>query len=130
MLDVFTLLAVAITLCAVLSAVGLVVAFRAWLSYRRVRAAFQSEVVEEVSRLSVRTTELERGVNNLSVRASELPFRLAELQQSIAVLQTLTGSLAVTLRQTTRVLNFSSLKTLSATKLGKAVGQVFDRNTR
>lgn len=126
MLNVFTLLFVAIVVCGLFSVAGFIVAFRAWLSYRRVRLVFQDQVVAEVSRLSARTTELERGVNGLSVRASELPFKLAELQQSIAVLQTLTGSLAVTLRQTTRVLSFSSLKTLSATKLGKAVGRAFD----
>lgn len=130
MFGIFTLLFIAIAIGAILSLITFVSAFRAWLSFRRVRITFQSEVIDEISRLSSRTTELERGVNNLSVRASELPFRLSELQQSISILQTLTGSLATTLRQATRVLNFASLKTLSATKLGKAVGRAFDGNRR
>ncbi len=130
MSNVFTLLLIAIVPCAVLALVGLIVAFRAWLSYRKARLVFQDQVVVEVFRLSSRPTELERGVNNLSLRASELPFKVSELQQSIAVLQTLTGSLAITLRQAARVLDFSSLKTLSATGLGKAVGRAFDGNRR
>ncbi|AHY47263.1 Hypothetical Protein RradSPS_1980 [Rubrobacter radiotolerans] len=122
----YTVSFVGIAVGLVLSGVGLVVAVRAWLRYRRARLVFQREVVMEVARLSARTSELERGVNDLGQRAADLPFKLAELQRSVAILQVLTVSLAVTLRQATSLLSYSSLKTLSATKLGKALGPIFE----
>lgn len=123
----FTALFVAILLGALLALAGAISAFRAWLGFRRARKVFQREVTEEVVRLSARTTELERGVNRLNERASTLPVKLSELQRNIAVLQTLTASLAATLRQAQRVLTFSGLKALSASGLGDALRPLFDR---
>lgn len=123
----FTALFILILLGASLALVGGVFAFRAWLRFRRARKFFQSRITDEVVRLSARTNELERGVNNLNERASTLPVRISELQRNIAVLQTLTASLAATLRQAQRVLTFSGMKTVSSSALGDALRPLFDR---
>jgi phage shock protein A len=126
----FTALFIAIVLGAALALVGGVFALRAWLRFRRTRIEFQENVTGEVVRLSNRTTELERGVNNLSDRASVLPVKFAELQESIAILQTLTTSLAATLRQAQRVLTFSGMKAVSSSALGDALRPLFERIER
>ncbi len=126
----FTALFILILLSALLALAGGILAFRAWLRFRRTRRKFQSQVAEEVVRLSTRTNELERGVNSLSERASTLPVKISELQRSISILQTLTASLAVTLRQAQRVLTFSGLKTISSSALGDALRPLFDRIER
>jgi phage shock protein A len=127
---VFTALLILIPLGATLALVGGVFAFRAWLRFRRARIEFQRNVAGEVVRLSARTNELERGVNNLNERASVLPVKIAELQQSISILQTLTASLAATLRQAQRVLTFSGMKAVSSSALGDALRPLFDRIER
>lgn len=126
----FTALFILILIGALLALVGGVFAFRAWLRFRRARKFFQSQVTAEVVRLSARTNELERGVNNLNERASTLPVKLSELQRNISVLQTLTASLAATLRQAQRVLTFSGMKTISSSALGDALRPLFDRISR
>jgi hypothetical protein len=124
---VFAALFIAIFVGAALALVGSVVALRAYLSFRRARIEFQKNVAGEVVRLSARTSELERGVNDLSERASVLPVKIAELQNSVAVLQTLTTSLAATLRQAQRVLTFSGMKAVSSSALGDALRPIFER---
>ncbi|MBA2692886.1 MAG: hypothetical protein H0U65_10395 [Rubrobacter sp.] len=126
----FTALLILIPLGATLALVGGVFTFRAWLRFRRARIEFQRNVAGEVVRLSARTNELERGVNNLNERASVLPVKIAELQQSISILQTLTASLAATLRQAQRVLTFSGMKAVSSSALGDALRPLFDRIER
>ncbi|MGH3089292.1 MAG: hypothetical protein ACRDSJ_18510 [Rubrobacteraceae bacterium] len=126
----FTTLFALILLGVLLALVGGVFAFRAWLRFRRARRMFQRRVTDEVARLSARTNELENGVNGLSERASALPVKISELQQSIAILQTLTASLAVSLRQAQRVLTFTGLKTLSTSTLGDALRPLFERKER
>lgn len=126
----FTALFIAIFLGAMFALFGGIAAFRAWLSFRRARIEFQRNVSGEVVRLSARTNELERGVNNLNERASTLPFKISELQRNISVLQTLTASLAATLRQAQRVLTFSGMKTISSSALGDALRPIFDRLER
>jgi hypothetical protein len=98
---------------ALVAAVG---ALRAYLRLRRARAAFQNHLTEEVIRLSRRTGELEKSLSALEARAQRLPVQIAELQQSLATLQTLTGALAATLRQAQKVLSYSALKTMSAAR--------------
>ena len=98
---------------ALVTAVG---AIGAYLRLRRARAAFQNDLTEEVTHLSQRTGELEKSLSSLDARAQRLPIQIAELQQSVATLQTLTEALAATLRQAQRVLSYSALKTLSAAR--------------
>ena len=98
---------------ALVTAVG---ALGAYLRFRRARSAFQNDLTEGVARLSQRTGELERSISTLDARAQRLPVQIAELQQSLATLQTLTGALAATLHQAQKVLSYSALKTLSAAR--------------
>jgi len=106
---------------AVISLVTGLRALRAYLGYRRARAAFQGAVTEEVARLAERTGELESGLSALDARAAELPIQISELQRSLASLRVLTGALSTSLRQVQKVLSYSALKTLSAARLGRLV---------
>jgi len=110
-----------ILLGALLSLFAAIRALGAYLRYRRARAAFQSEVTDEVARLAARTDELERNLSALDARASELPIQISELQQNLNNLQVLTRALGSTLRQVHRVLSFNALKTLSADRIGRLV---------
>jgi chromosome segregation ATPase len=99
-----------------------ITAFRAlgaYLRFRRARAAFQSEVADEVARLAARTNELEVTISALDARASELPIQISELQQNLATLQVLTAALGAALRQVQKVLSFNALKMLSADRIGR-----------
>jgi hypothetical protein len=101
---------------------SLITAFRAlgaYLRYRRTRAAFQSEVSDEVTRLAARTDELEVTISALDTRASELPIQISELQQNLATLQVLTGTLGASLRQVQKILSFNALKMLSADRISR-----------
>lgn len=114
-----TLLIVLILLGALLALVAAVRAIRSWLRFRRARAAFQNEVTEEVARLARRAGELEQSLSKLDARAQQLPIHISELQQSLTTLTILTGALSTTLRQAQRVLSYSALKTLNATRIGE-----------
>ena len=111
-----TVLVILILAGAALALVTAVGAIGAYLRLRRARAAFQNDLTEEVTRLSLRTGELEKSLSTLDARAQRLPVQVAELQQSLATLRILTGALAATLRQAQRVLSYSALKTLSAAR--------------
>ena len=103
---------------------SLITAFRAlgaYLRFRRTRAAFQSEVTDEVARLATRTDELERNLSALDARAAALPIQISELQQSLNSLHTLTRALGLSLRQAQKILSFNALKTLSADRIGRMV---------
>ena len=108
-----------ILLGAVLSLITAFRALGAYLRFRRARAAFQSEVTDEVARLAARTDELEVNISALDARASELPIQISELQQSLATLQILTGVLGASLRQVQKILSFNALKMLSADRIGR-----------
>lgn len=108
-----------ILLGAVLSLITAFRALGAYLRFRRTRAAFQSEVTDEVARLAARTDELEVTISALDARASELPIQISELQQSLATLQILTGTLGASLRQVQKILSFNALKMLSADRIGR-----------
>ncbi len=110
-----------ILLGAVLSLITAFRALGAYLRFRRARAAFQSEVTDEVARLAARTDELEVNISALDVRASELPIQISELQQSLATLQILTGALGASLRQVQKILSFNALKMLSADRIGRVL---------
>jgi hypothetical protein len=97
--------------------VAAVIAFGAYLRYRRARIALQDHLVEEVARLSQRTAELEQSLSSLDARAQELPIKISELQQSLTTLRVLTEALGASLGQAQKVLTFSALKTLSSTHL-------------
>jgi septal ring factor EnvC (AmiA/AmiB activator) len=109
-LVIFILAGVALALVA---AAG---TLRAYLRFRRARAAFQNHLTEEVTRLSRRTGELEKSLSVLEVRAHQLPVQISELQQSLATLQILTSALTTSLRQAQKVLSYNALKTLSAAR--------------
>ncbi len=104
---------------AALALVAAVAALRAYLRLRHARAAFNQHVTGEVDDLARRTDELEKSLSELDARAQQLPIRIAELQQSLATLQVLTGALATSLRQVQKVLSYSALKTLSATRIAE-----------
>jgi chromosome segregation ATPase len=116
-MTIFLLILIAIG--AVISLVAAIRALGAYLRFRRTRAAFQSEVTDEVERLAERTTELETNISALDARAAELPIQISELQQSLTTLRVLTGALSTSLRQVQKVLSYSALKTLSAARIGK-----------
>ena len=114
-----TVLVILILVSAALALVAAVGAILAYLRLRRARAAFQTHLTEEVTRLSRRTGELEQSLSALEARAQVLPVQIAELQSSLATLQILTGALAATLRQAQKVLSYSALKTLSAARVAE-----------
>ncbi len=113
MVTVLVILILASAALALVTAVG---ALGAYLRFGRARAALQNDLTEGVARLSQRTGELERSLSRLDARAQRLPVQIAELQQSLATLQILTGALAATLRQAQKILSYSALKTLSAAR--------------
>jgi Sec-independent protein translocase protein TatA len=115
----FVATVILILLGALLSLFAAIRALGAYLRYRRARAAFQSEVTDEVARLAARTDELEKNLSALDARAAELPIQISELQQNLNNLQVLTRALGTTLRQVQRVLSFNALKTLSADRIGR-----------
>ncbi|CAN5674950.1 hypothetical protein BH18ACT11_BH18ACT11_25900 [soil metagenome] len=108
-----------ILLGAVLSLITAFRALGAYLRFRRARAAFQSDVTDEVAHLAARTDELEVNISALDARASELPIQISELQQSLATLQVLTAALGASLRQVQKILSFNALKMLSADRIGR-----------
>jgi hypothetical protein len=112
-----TVLVILVLLGAALALAAAVRALRAYLRLRRARAALQNHLSEEVVRLGRRTGELEKSLSALEVRAQQLPAQISELQQSLATLQILTEALATSLRQIQKVLSYSALKTLSATRV-------------
>ncbi len=114
-----TVLLILIAVGALISLVTGLRALRAYLGYRRARAAFQNAVADEVARLAERAGELESGLSALDARAARLPIQISELQRSLTALRVLTGTLGASLRQAQRVLSYSALKTLSATHLGR-----------
>jgi septal ring factor EnvC (AmiA/AmiB activator) len=111
-----SVLVILILVGAALALMAAVAAIRAYLRFRRARAALQNHLTEEVVRLSQRTDELEKSLSALDARAQQLPVQISELQQSLATLQVLTGALATSLRQAQKVLSYSALKTLSAAR--------------
>ena len=92
-------------------------ALRAWLRYRRARAALQDHMTEEVASLLSRTSEMEKNLSALDARSQQLPIQIAELQENLTTLRILTSALSSSLRQLQRVLSFNALKTLSAVHL-------------
>ena len=116
-----TVLLILILVGAALALVAGVRAIRAYLSYRRARAALQSHLAEEVDRLARRTGELEKNLSNLDARAQQLPLQISELQQSLSNLRVLAGALAASLRQVQRVLSYSALKTLGSAQIADAL---------
>lgn len=118
-----TVLLILISIGAVLALVTGVLAFRAWLVYRRARAAFQTEVTDEVARLAQRAGELEKSVASLDARAGQLPVRISELQQSLAALKTLTGVLGTSLRQAQKILSVTRIKTSGTATLSNTIGK-------
>ena len=115
----YTVLLILILLGALISVVTAFRALGAYLRFRRTRAALQGEVMDEVTRLSARTDELEISLSALDARAAQLPVQISELQQSLTTLQVLTRALGASLRQVQKVLSYNALKTLSAARIGK-----------
>ena len=115
----YMVLLILILLGALISVVTAFRALGAYLRFRRTRAAFQGEVMDEVTRLSARTDELEISLSALDARAAHLPVQISELQQSLTTLQVLTRALGASLRQVQKVLSYNALKTLSAARIGK-----------
>jgi chromosome segregation ATPase len=115
----YIVLLILLIIGALISLFAAIRALGAYLRFRRARAAFQSEVTDEVERLAERTTELETNISALDARAAELPIQISELQESLTTLRVLTGALSASLRQVQKILSYSALKTLSAARIGK-----------
>ncbi len=116
----WTLLGILTLVGALAALVTGVFALRAWLGFRRTRAALLTSLAVEVARLAGRTAELEKSLAALDARAGALPVRISELQQNIAALRVLTNALAVSLRQAQRVLSPAGLKSSLARPLANA----------
>ena len=116
-----TMLLILILVGAALALVTGVRAIRAYLSYRRARAALQEHLAAEVDRLAQRTGELEKNLSALDARAQQLPLQISELQQSLSTLRILAGALAASLRQVQRVLSYSSLKNVGSARIADAL---------
>ena len=114
-----TVLVILMLAGAVLALVAAVGALRAYLRLRRARAAFSQHLTGEVDDLVRRSGELEKSLSELDARAQQLPIQISELQQSLATLRVLTEALAASLRQAQKVLSYSALKTLSATRIAE-----------
>src|SRR5918993_2425623 len=125
-----TVLLILILLGAMISSVTAFRALRAYLRFRRTRAAFQGEVTDEVARLAARTDELESSLSALDARAAELPIQISELQQSLTTLQVLTRALGASLRQVQKVLSYNALKTLSADRIGRMIQTASSQKNR
>jgi len=110
-------LLVLILIGALLTLVTGVRALRAWLRYRRARAALQDHMTEEVANLLSRTSEMEKNLSALDARSQQLPVQIAELQENLTTLRILNSALSASLQQLQRALSFSALKTLSAVHL-------------
>jgi cell division protein FtsB len=117
----FVVMIILILLGALLCLIAASRALGAYLRFRRTRAIFGSEIIDEVARLAARTDELERNLSALDDRTSELPVQISELQSSLDTLQVLTGALGTSLHQVQRMLSFNALKTLSADRIGRMV---------
>src|SRR3712207_9437215 len=124
-----TVLLILVLVGAALALVSGVRAIRAYLGYRRARAAFQSHLAGEVDRLARRTGELEKNLSALDARAQQLPLQISELQQSLSNLRVLAGALAASLRQVQRVLSYSSLKVLGSAQIVDAFRPGRDRKS-
>ena len=116
-----SVLLILILVGAALALVAGVRAIRAYLGYRRARAALQKHLAAEVDRLARRTGELEKNLSSLDSRAQQLPLQISELQQSLSTLRVLTGALAASLRQVQRVLSYSSLKDLGSERIANTL---------
>jgi len=116
-----TILVIFMLVGAALALVTAVVAIRAYLRLRRARAALNQDLIEEVADLARSTGELEKSLSDLDARAQELPVQISELQQSLATLRVLTEALSASLRQAQKVLSYSALKTLSATRIAEVL---------
>lgn len=113
-------LLVILTLAGALAAlVTAAFALRAWLGFRRTRAALISHLVTEVARLAGRTAELEEKLAALDARAGALPVRISELQRNLAALTVLTNALSTSLRQAGRVLSPAGFKSSLAVPLAE-----------
>ena len=126
----YMVLLILILLGALISVVTAFRALGAYLRFRRTRAAFQGEVMDEVTRLSARTDELEISLSALDARAAQLPVQISELQQSLTTLQVLTRALGTALRQVQKVLSYSALKTLSADRIGRMIQTASSQRNR
>ncbi|HZC84963.1 MAG TPA: hypothetical protein VE194_11065, partial [Rubrobacter sp.] len=73
----YTVLLILILLGALISAVTAFRALGTYLRFRRTRAIFGSEIIDEVARLAARTDELGRNLSALDDRTSELPVQIS-----------------------------------------------------
>ncbi len=104
-----TFLIILVLASALVALVAAISALRAGLKLRRTRAALRSHLQSEVARLARRTTELEKNLAALDVRAQALPVRIFELQQNLATLRILANALGTSLRQAQKLLSSTGL---------------------
>ncbi|MDP8951368.1 MAG: hypothetical protein M3N18_03845 [Actinomycetota bacterium] len=115
-----TFLTILVLASALVALVAGISALRAGLKLRRTRAALRSHLQSEVARLTRRTTELEKNLAALDVRAQALPLRIFELQQNLATLRILANALGTSLRQAQKLLSSTGLKSILLRPLTEA----------
>ncbi|MGI9048479.1 MAG: hypothetical protein ACR2GU_03730 [Rubrobacteraceae bacterium] len=81
------------------------VAFQAWLRFRRTRLVVQDQLSNDVERLVLRTREVEKKIRALEARAGVLPVHVHELQQNLTTLKVLTGALTTSLNRSRKALS-------------------------
>ncbi len=107
MSTVLTVLTLASGLFALLTGVF---ALRAGLRLRRTYLGLRGYLYTEVTRLTSRTSEVERSLTALDARIGALPVRIRELQQNLATLRILSGTLGNSLRQAQKALSATGPK--------------------
>jgi hypothetical protein len=107
MSTVLTVLTLASGLFALLTGVF---ALRAGLRLRRTYLGLRRYLYTEVTQLTSRTSEVERSLTALDARIGALPVRVRELQQNLATLRILSGTLGNSLRQAQKALSSTGLK--------------------
>jgi septal ring factor EnvC (AmiA/AmiB activator) len=124
-----TFLIILVLASALVALVAAISALQSGLKLRRTRAALRSHLRSEVARLVRRTTELEKNLAALDVRAQALPVRIFELQQNLATLRILANALGASLTQAQKLLSFTSLRSSLPRPLSEAFQAFRNRNS-
>ncbi len=124
-----TFLTILVLASALVALVAAISALRSGLKLRRTRAALGSHLRSELARLARRTTELEKNLAALDLRAQALPVRIFELQQNLATLRILANALGTSLTQAQKLLSFAGLRSSLPRPLVEASQAIRNRNS-
>jgi chromosome segregation ATPase len=124
-----TFLTILVLASALVALVAAISALRSGLKLRRTRAALGPHLRSELARLARRTTELEKNLAALDLRAQALPVRIFELQQNLATLRILANALGTSLTQAQKLLSFANLRSSLPRPLAEASQATRNRNS-